>query len=74
MYSSAHSSSHSNKDLLMTSARKQKVVAEFLAAEGCSANEIESKLRNVYGKNTIDVGRCLNEYKKGKTSFAFEPI
>jgi len=44
-----------NTETSLSSRYKQRIVIEFLTAENCAPKVIHSRLKNVYGDETIDI-------------------
>jgi transposase len=60
----------------MDSKQKQRAIIEFLTKEGCRLSDIQRRLQNVYGDDTIDrsnVHRWMKKFKEGETSNEDKP-
>lgn len=55
---------------------KQRAVIEFLAKEGCSAVDIHTRLKNVYGESVVDISnvrRWVKKFREGETEINDKP-
>jgi len=55
-----------NTETILSSRYKQRIVIEFLTAENCAPKVIHSRLKNVYGDETIDISNVRRWVRSAK--------
>jgi len=55
-----------NTETSLSSRYKQRIVIEFLTAENCAPKVIHSRLKNVYGDETIDISNVRRWVRSAK--------